>query len=420
MHDRVGERAALDRLLGGVRASESQVLVIRGEAGIGKSTLLKYVEDRASGCRVGQAAGFEYEMELPFAGLHQLCAPMLDLLGRLPGPQRDALETAFGLGAKAPADRFVVGLAVLSLLSEAAAEQPLLCVIDDAQWLDSASALTIAFVARRLLAESIGLLFAVREPSETRELQGLPELRLGGLVERDARELLDSAWPGRLDEQVRDRLIAESRGNPLALLELPRGLSPSELAGGFELPSVTPLTARIQQSFLRQLELLPDDTRRLLLIAAAEPVGDSSLLWRAAGPVGLGVDAVVPAQDAGLIEFNGRVRFRHPLVRSAIYQAASVAQRQEVHRVLAEVTDPETDPDRYAWHRGHATPLPGRVGGLRAGSLRPAGTGPRWHRGGGGVPRAGVRAEPGIEHAWPAGVGGGPGQIRVGRTGQGA
>ena len=358
LHDRAGERAALDRLLGGVRASESQVLVIRGEAGVGKSALLNYVEDRASGCRLGQVAGVEYEMELPFAGLHQLCAPMLDLVGRLPAPQRDALETAFGIGAKAPADRFVVGLAVLSLLSEAAAEQPLMCVIDDAQWLDSASALTIAFVARRLLAESIGLIFAVREPNEVRELKGLPELRLGGLLDRDARELLDSAWPGRLDEQVRDRLIAESRGNPLALLELPRGLSPSELAGGFELPSVAPLTARIQQSFLRQFDLLPDDTQRLLLIAAAEPVGDPSLLWRAASQVGLGVDALVPAQDAGLIELNGRVRFRHPLVRSAIYQATSAAQRQEVHRMLAEVTDPETDPDRYAWHRGHATPHP--------------------------------------------------------------
>ena len=358
LQDRHTERLTLGRLLTTFRGGHSQVLVIRGEAGIGKSSLLRYVMQNASGCRVAHAAGSEYEMELPYAGLHQLCVPMLGLVERLPGPQRDALEAAFGLSARASSDRFIVGLAVLSLLSEAAAEQPLLCVIDDAHWLDSESALILAFVARRLLAESIGVVFAVREPSAIRELDGLPELRLGGLVERDARELLDSAWPGRLDEQVRDRVIAESRGNPLALLELPRDLTPAELAGGFELPSVAPLTVKIERSFVRQLEPLPDDTRRLLLTAAAEPVGDLALLWQAASRLGLGADAVGPAQDAGLIELRGRVRFRHPLVRSAIYQAATAAQRQEVHRVLAEATDPETEPDRRAWHRGHATPSP--------------------------------------------------------------
>ena len=227
-----------------VRAGRSSVLVVRGEPGVGKSALLGYAVRAASGCRVSQAAGIQYEMELPYAGLHQLCAPMLDLRERLPGPQRDALETAFGLSSKAPPDRFVVGLAVLGLLSEVAEEQPLLCVIDDAQWLDNASALTLAFVARRLLAESVGLVFAVREPSEVRELDGLPELLLGGLGDSDARALLESAWPGRLDEQVRDRVIAESRGNPLALLELPRVLTSAELAGGFELPSVTPVAVR--------------------------------------------------------------------------------------------------------------------------------------------------------------------------------
>src|SRR5262245_6587685 len=345
---------ALDRLLENVRAGQSQVLVIRGEAGIGKSALLSYVTQHASGCRVARAAGLEYEMELPYAGLHQLCAPMLDLVERLPGPQRDALETAFGLSAKAPSDRFLVGLGVISLLSEAAVEQPLVCQIEDAQWLDSASALTIAFVARRLLAESIGLLFAVREPSEVPELDGLPELRLAGLGYPESRALLDTAWPGRLDEQVRDRVIAESRGNPLALIELPRDLSPSELAGGFELPNVTPLTARIEQSYLRKLETLPDETRRLLLTAAAEPAGDMALLWRAASNLGLVTHAVAPAQAAGLIESGARVRFRHPLVRSAIYQAASVAERQEAHRALAEATDPDVDPDRRAWHRGQA------------------------------------------------------------------
>ena len=259
------ESDALDRLLTSVRAGQSQVLVVRGEPGVGKSALLEYLVQSASGCRVARAAGIEYEMELAYAGLHQLCAPMLGLRERLPGPQRDALESAFGLSAGPPPDRFVVGLAVLGLLSEVAEEQPLICVVDDAQWLDEASALALAFVARRLLAESVGLVFAVRQASEVRELTGLPELLLGGLGETDARALLDSAWPGRLDEQVRDRVIAESHGNPLALLELPRGLSPAELAGGFGLPDVAPLANRIEQSFLRRLESLPHETRRLLL-----------------------------------------------------------------------------------------------------------------------------------------------------------
>ena len=324
LRGREHECDVLDRLLKDVRAGQSQVLVVRGEPGVGKSALLEYVLQSASGCRVSRAAGIEYEMELAYAGLHQLCAPMLDLRERLPEPQRDALETAFGLSAKPPPDRFVVGLAVLGLLSEAAEEQPLICIVDDAQWLDQASALTIAFVARRLLAESVGLVFAVRQPLEARELDGLPELPLGGLRESDARALLDSAWPGRLDEAVLNRVVAEARGNPLALLELPRSLTPAQLAGGFGLPDVTPLANRIEQSFLRRLESLPDDTRRLLLIAAAEPVGDTALLWRAADGLGLGADAAGPAQTAGLIDFGAFVRFRHPLVRSAVYQAAPV------------------------------------------------------------------------------------------------
>jgi DNA-binding CsgD family transcriptional regulator len=354
LRGRNNECGALDRLLTNVRAGQSQVLVVRGEPGVGKSALLEYVVQNTSGCRVARAAGIEYEMELAYAGLHQLCAPMLDLRERLPDPQRDALETAFGLSAKPPPDRFMVGLAVLGLLSEVAEEQPLVCVVDDAQWLDKASALTIAFVARRLFAESVGLVFAVRQPSEMRELAGLPDLLLGGLRERDARALLDSVWPGRLDEQVRDRVVAESRGNPLALLELPRGLTPAELAGGFELPDVANLATQIEQSFLRRLESLPDETRRLLLTAAAEPVGDVALLWRAASLLGLGADAAVPAQTAGFIDLGALVRFRHPLVRSAVYQAAPVFDRQEVHRALAEATDPEAEPDRRAWHRAHA------------------------------------------------------------------
>ena len=355
---RRAERDTLDRLLAHLRAGESQALVVRGEAGVGKSALLDCLVDRASDCTIARAAGQEYEMELAYAGLHQLCAPLLDLSERLPRPQRDALATAFGLSAGAAPDRFVVGLAVLGLLSEMAKEQPLLWVIDDAQWLDTASALTLAFVARRLLAESVGVVFALREPSDIPALAGLPDLVVRGLGDDDARALLDSAVPGRLDRLVKDRIVAESRGNPLALLELPRGLSPAELAGGFGLLDVTPLTSRIEQGFQRRLESLPPETRRLLLTAAAEPVGDIALLWQAAGRLGLGAEAAAPAQSAGLIDLAGRVRFRHPLVRSAVYRAATLPERERVHQALAEATDPSVDPDRRAWHRAHATTTP--------------------------------------------------------------
>jgi DNA-binding CsgD family transcriptional regulator len=347
------ECGALDRLLASVGAGQSSVLVVRGEAGVGKSALLDYVADKASGFRVTRATGNEYETELAYAGLHQLCAPYLELRDRLPGPQRVAIETAFGLSAHAPSDRFVVGLAVLGLLSEAADQVPLLCVVDDAQWLDGESAMTLAFVARRLQVESVGLVFAVREPSETRELDGLPEVRLRGLREDDARAVLAAAWPGRLDEQVRDRVIGEARGNPLALVELSRGLTPDDLAGGFELPDA-PLSNRIELSFVRQLDALPDDTCRLLLTAAAEPTGDLALLWRASELQGLPTEAVQPAEAAGLLEVGAQVRFRHPLVRSAVYQAAPAAHRRLAHLALAEATDPVTDPDRRAWHRGRA------------------------------------------------------------------
>jgi DNA-binding CsgD family transcriptional regulator len=356
--DRDPERSALDRLLDAVRAGESRVLVISGEAGVGKSALLDYLTERAVGWRVARAAGAEYEMELAYAGLHQLCAPFLELRERLPPPQREALGTAFGLSASPPPDRFVVGLAALGLLSEAAERQPLLCLVDDAQWLDEASAQALAFVARRLLAESVGFVFAVRELSEMRALVGLPELVVGGLGDDDARALLASALPGRLDERVRDRLVAESRGNPLALLEVPRGLSPAELAGGFGLPDVTPLPNLIEQSFRRRLEPLPADTRRLLLTAAAEPVGDAALLWRAAERLGIGVEAAGPAEAAGFVKIGVRVRFRHPLVRSAAYGAAALQERREVHRALADATDAQLDPDRRAWHRASAAEGP--------------------------------------------------------------
>jgi DNA-binding CsgD family transcriptional regulator len=300
-------------------------------------------------------------MELAYAGLHQLCAPILDRLDRLPTPQHDALATAFGLSAGAGADRFIVGLAVLSLLAETADEQPFVCLVDDAQWLDRASAQALAFVARRLLADSVALVFAVRVPSDVRELDGLPEQTVAGLCDRDARVLLESSVPGRLDVGVRDRIIAESRGNPLALLELPRSLSATELAGGYRRPDAGPLASQIEQSFLRRIRTLPVETRRLLLTAAAEPVGDVALLHRAADLLGIGSDAAFEAEAAGLIDVGTRVRFRHPLVRSAAYRAGTPEDRQLVHRALAEATDPESDRGRRAWHRAHAAAAPDEV-----------------------------------------------------------
>jgi DNA-binding CsgD family transcriptional regulator len=348
------EREVLERLVGAVQAGQSRVLVLRGEAGVGKTALLEQLASMGSACQVARAAGVESEMELPFAGLHALCAPLLGDLQRLPGPQRAALSTAFGLDAGPPPDRFMVGLAVLSLLADVAEDQPLLCVVDDVQWLDRVSAQTLAFVARRLLAERVGLVFAVREDGDDPVLSGLPELVVEGLGPRDARTLLETTVHGPMDERVRDRILAEASGNPLALLELPRRLTPTAVAGGFGLPGSMPLSSRIELGFARQLEPLPDKTRQLLLLAAAEPVGDVTLLRRAADRLGLGPDDAAPAEAAGLIDFGPRVRFRHPLVRSAAYRSASVPERRDVHRALAETTDPELDPDRRAWHRAHA------------------------------------------------------------------
>ena len=352
------ECEALDRLLDDVGADQSRVLVLRGEAGVGKTALMDYLASRAEGCRVLRAVGVESEIELAFAGLHQLCAPMLHRVEQLPGPQREALGIAFGLIAGDAADRFLVGLAVLSLLSNLAEDQPLVCLVDDAQWLDRVSAQVLAFVARRLLAEPVALVFAVREPSDSPELDGLPEQTIGGLTDGDARTLLDSATLGRLDERVRDRIVAETRGNPLALLELPRGLTGAELAGGFALPDALPLASQIEQSFVRRVQSLPTETQRLLLTAAAESVGDLTLLRRAAEQLGIGAGAESPAEADGLIEFGARVRFRHPLVRSAAYRSGSAADRHDVHRALADATDPQLDPDRRAWHRAHAAAQP--------------------------------------------------------------
>ena len=354
--DRLPERAALSGLLDAARAGRSGVLVVRGEPGAGKTALLDWVIESAAGLRVARVAGVESEMELAFAALQQLCAPMLDQLAGLPDPQRAALGVAFGLEAGAAPDRFLVGLAALSLLSEAAEQQPLLCVVDDAQWLDRASAQALGFVARRLLAEPVAVVFAAREPGE--EFRGLPELLVGGLGDGDARELLGSVIGGPLDARVGDLIVAEARGNPLALLELPRGLTHAELAGGFGLPGAVPLAGRIEDCFGRQLEAMPDQTRRLLLLAAADPSGDASLVWRAAERLDIPVQAAAPAVEAGLVEFGSRVRFRHPLVRSAAYRSASFPERQEAHWTLAAVTDPQVDPDRRTWHRAQAAAGP--------------------------------------------------------------
>ncbi|WP_416982622.1 ATP-binding protein [Streptomyces sp. T028] len=345
------ECQALDGLLAGVRAGRSGVVVLRGEAGIGKTELLRYLRDRATGCRTLKVDGVQSEMELSYAGLHQLCAPLLDGLDGLPEPQRDALGTAFGLRAGPAPDRFLVGLATLSLLADAGGDQPLVCLIDDAQWLDRASALTLEFVARRLLAESVLLVFAVREPSPSEALGSLPAMPVTGLADPDSRTLLDSVVTGPLDQRVRDRIIAESRGNPLALLELPHGLTAAELAGGFGRPDAWPLSSQIEQGFLRRVQSLPAETQRLLFTAAAEPVGDVTLLRRAAERLGIDVDAAASHADAAeLITLGTRVRFRHPLVRSAVYRAASPDDRREVHQALADATDARLDPDRRAWH----------------------------------------------------------------------
>ena len=354
LRGRRSECEALDRLVADLQAGQSQVLVLRGEAGTGKTALLEYLLERASGCCVARAAGVESETELAFAALHQLCAPFLDRLERLPGPQRDALSTAFNLRDGNTPDRFAVGLAVLSLLSEAAGERPLVCVVDDAHWLDRASAQALTFVARHLAAQS-AVVFAVRESCGEQDLTGLPDLMVRGLADHDARALLSSAVTGRLDEGVRDRIVAEAQGNPLALLELARGLTPEELAGGFALPGAPAPSSRIEESFRRRLTPLPPQTRLLLLVAAAEPLRDPVLVWRAADQLGVQVEAAAAAAAAGLIEFGGQVRFRHPLARSAVYRAASPEERQSAHRALAEAIDPDTDPDRRAWHRAHAT-----------------------------------------------------------------
>ena len=359
LRGRSEECGALDRLLDEARAGQSSALVIRGEAGVGKTALLDYIAEQASGCGLARIGGVEAEMGFAFAGLLQLLGgPMLEESEHLAGPQRDALRRAFGLMDGPAPELFLVSLGALSLLSGVAEERPLVCLIDDAQWLDRESVSALSFVARRLDAEGIAMVFALRDPSVEKELDGLPEVALEGLGEADARLVLEAAVPGGLDEQVRHRILSESRGNPLALLELPRGLSSAGLAGGFGLPDSGELSSRVEQTFLLRVRALPPETQRLLLVAAAEATGEAGVVARAAGRLGVGASAVVPAEDAGLIEARPGVRFRHPLVRSAAYRSATPDERRRAHEALADEIDLQRDPDRRAWHRAHATAAP--------------------------------------------------------------
>jgi DNA-binding CsgD family transcriptional regulator len=355
---RDAERDTLDRLMTQVRAGQSGVLVIRGEPGIGKTALLQYCKERAAGCRLIELAGVESEMGFPFAVLHQFCEPIWSSISALPEPQQRALNVALGSATGRPPDRFVVGVAVLGLLGRVPADEPLVCLIDDAQWLDPASAQVLGFVGRRLLAEAVGLIFAVREEADTGMFPALPELRLGGLGDQDARKLLSASVPGQLDEQVRDRLVRETGGNPLALLELPARMSPAELAGGFAVPSTSTLAGYLHDRYVERVRDLPKETQELLVLAAADPTGDAAMLWRAAQALGLDREAVVPASEERLLDIGATARFRHPLVRSAAYAAATDEVRRSAHLALAAATDAEAYPDRRAWHRAAAVVEP--------------------------------------------------------------
>jgi DNA-binding CsgD family transcriptional regulator len=350
------ECARLDEVIVALRAGESGVLVLRGPPGVGKSALLEYAESSATDVRVFRVAGVESEVELQFAALHQLCSPLLDRRKTLPTPQRDALETVFGIRAGFPPDHFLVGLAVLGLLSDASEERPLLCVVDDAHWVDRASVRVLAFVARRLLAESVAVLFATRLPGP--ELRGLPELEVAGLPDAEAHTLLQSGTRARLDQHISDRIVAETHGNPLALLELPRGLSVTQMAGGLGLLDADTLPGRIERSFLSRVRELPSQTRLLMLVAAAEPVGDPALVWRAAERLGVPPSTVLGSGTDGLLTIDERVTFRHPLVRSAVYRAAEPQDRRAAHRALAEVIDSRDAADRRAWHLASASAGP--------------------------------------------------------------
>ena len=392
---RTSEREVLDGLLASVRGGESEVLVIRGEAGIGKSALLRYAARQASGFRVAELTAVEAEMELPFAGIHQLCATMLDRLDALPVPQRDALSVALGLAAGDVPERFLLGLAVLNLLAAVAEKRPLLCLVDDAQWLDAASSQILGLVARRVRAESVAIVVAVREPAPVPDFEGLSELRLDGLPQQNARALLRSGVTGRLDSRLVDRIVAETGGNPLALLELPGRMTAAELAGGFELPAVGELREHIQEQYLQRVGELPEATQCLMLLAAAEPFGDAALVLRAGRRIGIDPSALAPAEAAELLQIGASVRFRHPLVRSAVYRSASTGSRQRAHEALAEVSDPDSDADRPRMAPGAGGKRTGRGRGGRARAVGLPGAG-SWRRSRhGGVPGPRRRADAG-------------------------
>ena len=348
----------LDAMLAQARDGHSAVLVISGEPGIGKTSLLRYAARQASGLRVVEVIGVQAEMELPLSGIQRLWAPLLGALDELPEPQQNALRVASGTVAGGAPDRFLVAVAVLNLLAATAAQRPVLCLVDDAQWLDATSLGALGFVARRLSADAVAMIFALREPTTLRALDGLPRMALGGLEDADARALLSRAVPGRLDDRVRDRIIGETRGNPLALLELSQGMSRSERAGGFPPPRAADLAGQVEERYLRRVTRLPEPTQRLILLAAAEPLGDAALLWRAADRLSLDQGALAPAADDGLLEIDDHVRFHHPLVRSAVYRAASPAERRRVHDALGQASDPALAADSRAWHRGLAAAEP--------------------------------------------------------------
>jgi DNA-binding CsgD family transcriptional regulator len=358
LYGRDRECAAIKRLLDQAQARHSGVLMLRGEAGCGKTALLRYARDQADAFRVVRLAGVQSEMELPYAGLHQLCAPLLEGLQRLPSPQQEALEVTFGLREEATPDRFLIGLAVLTLLTDSADDQNLLCLVDDVQWLDSATLGVLTFAVRRFMAEPIAVVLAMRDGEDgPQDLTDVPTQTLSPLGDDDARRVLLSTH-SRLDEQVRDRIVAEARGNPLALIELPHAMKSANLAGGFAVSDLRRASIPVERSYLLRLQSLSEDSRLLVLTAAAEPVGDVQVLMRAADALDVDFESLRPVQSLGLLDVGARVRFRHPLVRSTVYTAASSEARRRVHRALASATDPETDPDRRAWHRAQAADEP--------------------------------------------------------------
>lgn len=355
---RRAEQQKLSALVDRVRSGGSAVLVLRGEAGIGKTALLSDVRDRAADLRVIAVSGAESEMELAYAGVQQLCAPLLGSLDRLPDPQENALRVALGLRDGATPDRLLVSLAVLSLLADAGAERPTICLVDDAQWVDRASLQALAFAGRRLSADPVAMIFAARDLQADQELAALPQMHLDGLADADARALLAAKMPARLDDIVRDNILAEADGNPLALLELNRALPGARMAGGYGLTAAKSLAARIEQTYGQRLRELPSQTRMLLLLAAVEPTGEPSWLWAAAARLGIGVDAGVPAEQSGLVSVDTRLRFRHPLVRSAIYRDAVPSERRQAHAALAKVISGPFADEHRAWHHAHASDAP--------------------------------------------------------------